>query len=42
MRVLTLEKLTEIKRGLSRPKDRLMLLLEAALDERSKAARGNG
>lgn len=40
MRVLTLEKLTEIKRGLSRPKDKLMLLhLEAALDERARLLR---
>jgi hypothetical protein len=37
LRVLTLEKLIEIKRGLSRPKDKLMLMhLEAALDERAK------
>lgn len=41
VRVLTLEKLTEIKRHLSRPKDKLMLLhLEAALEERVKAQRG--
>jgi hypothetical protein len=38
VRVLTLEKLTEIKRGLSRPKDKLMLMhLEATLVERNKA-----
>ena len=38
VRVLTLEKLAEIKRHLSRPKDKLMLLhLEAALEERAKA-----
>jgi hypothetical protein len=38
VRVLTLEKLIDIKRQLSRPKDRLMLLqLEAARDEREKA-----
>jgi len=38
VRVLTLEKLTEIKRQLSRPKDKLMLMhLEAALEERAKA-----
>jgi hypothetical protein len=37
VRVLTLEKLTEIKRVLSRPKDKLMLMhLEAALQERAK------
>jgi hypothetical protein len=37
VRVLKLEKLIEIKRGLARPKDQLMLMqLEAALDERSK------
>lgn len=41
LRVLTLEKLIEIKRGLPRPKDKLMLLhLEAALDERRKVERG--
>jgi hypothetical protein len=38
---LTLEKLIELKRKLSRPKDKLMLLhLEAALDERRKQQRG--
>jgi len=38
---LTLEKLTEIKRHLSRPKDKLMLMhLEAALEERAKLNRG--
>jgi hypothetical protein len=38
VRVLTLEKLIEIKRHLPRPKDKLMLLhLEAALEERRKA-----
>jgi hypothetical protein len=38
VRVLTLEKLTELKRRLSRPKDQLMLIhLEAALEERKKA-----
>lgn len=38
VRVLTLEKLTEIKRHLTGPKDKLMLLhLEAALEEREKA-----
>jgi hypothetical protein len=37
VRVLTLEKLIDIKRGLPRPKDKLMLMqLEAALEERSK------
>ena len=41
VRVLTLEKLIEIKRQLSRPKDKLMLMhLEAALEEREKAGRG--
>jgi hypothetical protein len=41
VRVLTLEKLTDIKRHLSRPKDKFMLLhLEAALEERAKASRG--
>jgi hypothetical protein len=40
VRVLSLEKLIEIKRGLPRPKDKLMLMhLEAALDERSKLHR---
>jgi hypothetical protein len=38
VRVLTLEKLIEIKRHLTRPKDKFMLIhLEAALDERKKA-----
>jgi hypothetical protein len=38
VRVLTLRKLTEIKRQLSRPKDKWMLVhLEAALDEREKS-----
>lgn len=38
LRVLTLEKLTAVKRQLSRPKDRWMLMhLEAALEERAKA-----
>jgi hypothetical protein len=37
VRVLTLEKLIEIKRLLPRPKDKLMLMhLEAALEERAK------
>jgi hypothetical protein len=37
VRVLKLEKLIDIKRGLPRPKDKLMLMqLEAALEERSK------
>jgi len=41
VRVLTLEKQVELKRQLSRPKDKLMLMhLEAALDEREKARRG--
>jgi hypothetical protein len=41
VRVLTLEKLTDIKRHLSRPKDKFMLLhLEAALEERAKASPG--
>lgn len=39
--VLTLPKLIEIKRGLTRPKDKLMLMhLEAALDERNKQGTG--
>jgi hypothetical protein len=39
--VLTLPKLIEIKRGLSRPKDQLMLLhLLAALEEREKGQTG--
>lgn len=39
--VLTLPKLIEIKRGLPRPKDQLMLLhLLAALDEREKGQAG--
>jgi len=41
VRVLTLEKQVELKRQLTRPKDKLMLMhLEAALDEREKARRG--
>ena len=41
VRVLTLEKQVELKRQLTRPKDRLMLMhLEAALDECEKAKRG--
>ena len=41
VRVLTLEKQVELKRQLTRPKDKLMLMhLEAALDEREKAKRG--
>lgn len=37
VRVLTLEKLIEVKRHLSRPKDKLMLMhLEAALEERER------
>lgn len=40
VRVLTLEKLIEVKRHLSRPKDKLMLMhLEAALDERERERR---
>jgi hypothetical protein len=40
VRVLTLEKLVELKRQLSRPKDKLMLMhLEAALNERAKLHR---
>lgn len=40
VRVLKLEKLIEIKRGLPRPKDKLMLMhLEATLEERAKARR---
>ncbi|HEY5961360.1 MAG TPA: hypothetical protein VIV60_32605 [Polyangiaceae bacterium] len=40
VRVLTLAKLIEIKRGLARPKDRLMLMhLEATLDERNRLDR---
>ena len=42
VRVLTLEKLIDIKRHLTRPKDKFMLVhLEAALDEREKAKRKN-
>jgi hypothetical protein len=42
VRVLSLEKLVEIKRGLSRPKDKLMLLhLEAALGQRAAAQKQN-
>jgi predicted nucleotidyltransferase len=41
LRVLSLEKLIEIKRKLDRPKDKFMLLhLEATLDERRKDRRG--
>ena len=41
VRVLTLEKQVELKRQLTRPKDKLMLMhLEAALGEREKARRG--
>jgi predicted nucleotidyltransferase len=41
VRVLSLEKLIEIKRKLGRPKDKFMLLhLEATLDERKKSERG--
>ena len=41
VRVLTLEKQVELKRQLTRSKDKLMLVhLEAALDEREKARRG--
>jgi hypothetical protein len=41
VRVLMLEKLIEIKRRLTRPKDKLMLMhLEAALEEREKLRRG--
>lgn len=41
VRVLSLEKLIELKRKLGRPKDRFMLLhLEATLDERRKGGRG--
>jgi hypothetical protein len=40
VRVLTLEKLIELKRQLPRPKDKLMLMqLEATLDERKKMAK---
>jgi predicted nucleotidyltransferase len=43
LRVLTLEKLIEIKRKLERPKDKFMLLhLEATLDERKKRERQGG
>lgn len=42
IRVLKLEKLIEIKRQLSRPKDKLMLMhLEATLEERAKLPRGD-
>jgi hypothetical protein len=42
VRVLTLEKLIEIKRALPRPKDKLMLIhLEATLEEREKLRRGS-
>ena len=41
VQVLTLEKQVELKRQLTRPKDKLMLMhLEAALDERKKALLG--
>jgi hypothetical protein len=41
VRVLTLEKLIEVKRHLPRPKDKLMLMhLEAALEERAKMGQG--
>jgi hypothetical protein len=41
VRVLTLEKLAEIKRKLARPKDKFMLIhIEAVLDERAKAKSG--
>lgn len=41
VRVLTLEKLIELKRRLPRPKDKLMLMhLEAALEERAKMGQG--
>ena len=37
IRVLTLEKLIELKRGMTRPKDKLMLIhLEATLEERER------
>lgn len=40
VRVLTLERLLEVKRKLTRPKDRLMVLqIEAALDELAKTKR---
>jgi hypothetical protein len=40
VRVLKLEKLIELKRALSRPKDKLMLLhLEATLEERERGDR---
>ncbi len=43
VRVLTLEKLVEVKRHLSRPKDKLMLMhLEAAFEERAKTGQGGG
>ena len=42
VRVLTLEKLIEIKRALPRPKDKLMLIhLEATLEEREKLKPGD-
>ena len=41
VRVLTLEKLVDLKRKLSRPKDKFMLIhLEAALEERRKRGEG--
>ncbi|MBI2395511.1 MAG: hypothetical protein HYV09_38445 [Deltaproteobacteria bacterium] len=40
IKVLSLERLIETKRKLTRPKDRLMLMhLEATLDERRKLGR---
>ncbi len=40
IRVLTLERLIEVKKKLTRPKDRLMLQhLQATLDERRKSRR---
>jgi hypothetical protein len=43
VRVLSLEKLIEIKRQLPRPKDKLMLIhLEATLEEREKRRPGGG
>jgi len=43
IRVLTLERLIEVKRKLTRPKDKFMLMhLEATLDERSRMRVGTG
>jgi predicted nucleotidyltransferase len=43
VRVLTLEKLIDVKRRLTRPKDKFMLLhLEATLDERTRKKSGSG